>query len=231
MSEIPKTIREFDPDDRPQEKAEQLGIHTLSLSELWAVILRSGQPGVPITQLTQSLMHQNEGKLKVLERRSRKELMQIPGIGPVKAIQIEAVLEIMRRYNREKLNERVRIRSALDIFNFMVGLAGHLDYEKIWIIHLTRGNMVIDFTEVSSGGTTGTVFDLKKIVKESILTPGCESIIMCHNHPSGTLRPSVQDDNITRSLKEACKFLDLKFLDHVIVTRDGFYSYQDEGRL
>lgn len=231
MSDHPKTIREFEPDDRPQEKAEHFGIKALSLSELWAVILRTGQPGQPITQLTQSMMHRNSGSLRMLERRSRKELMQIPGIGRVKALQIEAVLEIMRRYMMEKVGEKVRIKSSGDIFNIMVSHAAHLDHEKMWVLHLNRANMLIDVVEVSSGGATGTVYDIKKILKETLLTPGCQSIVLCHNHPSGNLVPSGPDDNITRNLAEGCRYLDIKLLDHVIIGGESYYSYSDNGRL
>lgn len=232
MSEIsPRTVKEMSPEERPQEKALRLGVEALTLPELWALVLRVGQPGVNITDLTSSMMAQNNGHLKELERRSRKELMQIPGIGEVKALQIEAVLEIMRRYNREKIGERPRIRCAADIFNFIQDDMRHLDHETIWIIFLAHNNGIIEKKKFSQGGSTATVFDLKKILKESLLTPGCHSLIMCHNHPSGSLRPSPADDGITRSLKEGCEFLGLKLLDHLIVTNEGFYSYADSGRL
>lgn len=215
----------------PMEKAEKYGIKSLSPSELLAIILRTGQPGCPITMMTAELMRRNEGKLKVLERRSRDELMSIPGIGRVKAFQIEAVLEIMRRYNMEKLGDRVVIRSSSDIFQFMQPEAGPLNVEKIWILLLNRSNSIIERREVSVGGTAATVFDLKTILRQVIVTPGVEAVIMVHNHPSGNLRPSPQDDNITRLLSDGCNYLGIKMLDHVIVTQDGYYSYSDENRL
>lgn len=231
MSCYPKTVKEFSPDERPQEKAERLGISSLSLSELWAVILRAGQPGVPITDLTRRIMYESDNKLKNLERRSREDLMQIPGIGPVKALQIEAVLEVMRRYNREKLGERVRITGAQVIADYMRPLCSNLSFEKIWILFLSQANEVIDCREVSSGGTTATVFDLKKILRNALLVPSCEGIVMCHNHPSLSIRPSAQDDAITRSLSDGCKMLSLRFVDHVIIAGDSHYSYYENGRL
>lgn len=231
MSEFPKTVKEFSPDERPQEKAERLGVNSLSLSELWAVILRAGQPGVPITELTRRMMHENDNKLKILERRSRDELMQIPGIGPVKAIQIEAVLEIMRRYNMEKLGDRVCITGAEVIADYMRPLCSKLNVEKIWILFLSRKNDVILHREMSSGGSTATVFDVKKIIRDALLVSGCEAIVMCHNHPSGNNRPSGQDDAITRQLADACKMLSIRFLDHVIIAGDTYYSYYENGRL
>lgn len=215
----------------PMEKAEKYGMKSLSSSELLAVVLRTGQPGCPVTEMTSELMKQNENKLKVLERRTRAELMQLKGIGRVKAFQIEAVLEIMRRYNMEKLGDRVQIRSAHDIFQYMHPEAGPLSTEHIWLILLNRANAVVERKLMSQGGTTATVFDLKTILRQIILTPGVEGVIMVHNHPSGSLRPSPQDDAITRQLAEGCKYLGIKMLDHVIVTQDDFYSYADEGRL
>lgn len=215
----------------PMEKAEKFGMEALVPSELLAIILRTGQQGCSVTELTARLMNLNENKLKVLERRTRNELMQLPGIGRVKAFQIEAVLEIMRRYNRETIGDRPRIKSSRDIFNYMRHIAGKQEIENIWIIVLNRSNSIMECKHVSQGGTSATVFDLKSILRQVLITPGVESIIMVHNHPSGNLRPSPQDDSITRQLNSGCKYLGLRLLDHVIVTQDSFYSYQDEGRL
>lgn len=215
----------------PMEKAEKYGIKSLSTAELLAVILRVGQPGLPITEMTRMLMNANDNKLKMLERRSREELMTIPGIGPVKAFQIEAVLEIMRRYNMEKLGDRIVIRLSRDIFDYMQPEAGPLVTEHLWLIILNRANAVIDRKEISSGGTSATVFDLKNLLRQALMTPGIESLIIVHNHPSGNLHPSPQDDEITRQMSQGCKYLGLRFLDHIIVTQDGYFSYADEGRL
>ena len=215
----------------PMEKAEKYGMNALDTSELIAIVLRTGQPGCPITTMTAELMRRNENKLKVLERRSRDELMTLPGIGRVKAFQIEAVLEIMRRYNREKLGDRILMKSSRDIFNYMRDIAARENVENIWLLLLNRANGLLDCKTVSKGGTTATIFDLKTILREVLITPGVEAVVMVHNHPSGNLRPSTQDDQITKMLADGCKFLGIKFVDHVIVTADHFYSYADEGRL
>lgn len=213
------------------EKAEKYGIKALEPSELLAIILRTGQPGCPVTELTAELMKRNEGKLKVLERRTRGELMALPGIGRVKAFQIEAVLEIMRRYNMETLGDRLVFRSSDDIFRYMQPEAAPLTTEHIWILLINRKNALIERRLVSSGGTTATVFDLKTILRQVLLNPGVEGIIMVHNHPSGNLVPSPQDDQITRMLAEGSRYVGLRLLDHVIITQDSFYSYADTGRL
>lgn len=215
----------------PMEKAEKYGMKALVPSELLAIILRTGQKGFPITEMTAELMRLNDNKLKVLERRTREELMETPGIGRVKAFQIEAVLEIMRRYNIEKLGDRVVIRSANDIFRYMQPEAAPLSTENIWILMLNRANAIIECRVVSSGGTSSTVFDLKTILRKVLTTPGVESIVMVHNHPSGNLKPSPQDDAITRQLADGCRYIGIKLLDHIIVTQDAYYSYSDEGRM
>lgn len=215
----------------PMEKAEKYGMKALEPSELLAIILRTGQPGFPITKMTADLMGRNENKFKVLERRCREELMTIPGIGRVKAFQIEAVLEIMRRYNMEKLGDRVVIKNSNDIFLYMRNEAARHNIEKIWILLLNRANAILECREVSSGGTSATVFDLKMVLRQILITPGIEAVVMVHNHPSGSLRPSPQDDQITRQLAEGCRYLGIRLLDHVIVTPDDCYSYADEARL
>lgn len=215
----------------PMEKAEKYGIDKLSPSELLAIILRVGQPNFPITELTADLMRRNDNKLKVLERRTRQELMSLPGIGPVKAFQIEAVLEIMRRYNLEKLDDRPVFKMSSDIFRYMQPKAAPLSTESIWILLLNRKNALIECKTVSSGGTSATVFDLKNILRQILITPGVEAVIMIHNHPSGNLRPSPQDDQITRQMMDGCRYLGIRMLDHLIVTQDSYFSYSDEGRL
>lgn len=226
----PLRIKDFSVDDRPQEKAIRCGVHTLSVSELWAVLLRTGQPGVPITQLTAALMNANDNRIKLLERRTRDELMTVKGIGVVKAVQIECVMELVRRYNREEAGEQCRILSSKDIFKYMCPRIGHLNHEEVWVVFLNNSNVVIGSRSFSIGSATATVFDLKGILRE-VLLRSAEGVILCHNHPSGTLKPSIQDDRITRQLKEATATLGIRMLDHLIVTQYSYYSYLDEGRL
>lgn len=230
MSQPSLTVKEFNIDDRPQEKAINFGVATLSVSELWAVLLRTGQPGCPITTLTQQLMNDNSNRLKLLERRTREELMTTKGIGLVKAVQIECVMELIRRYNREDVGEHVIITCSENIFKYMQPRIGHLNHEEIWVIFLNRRNAVTGSRQFSKGSATGTVFDVKSIMREALLR-NAEGIILCHNHPSGNTRPSGQDDNITRIMKTAADSLGLRMLDHIIVTQSGFYSYADSGQL
>lgn len=225
-----KTVKEMDEDQQPREKAEKFGVGVLSVPELWAIILRIGTPGYPITELCRDLMKKNEGSLHRLERRSKQELCEIKGVGDVKAIEIMAVMELIKRYCQEVIPEDEPIRTSIQIYNRMRHKIGNLDHEEIWMLLLNRQNKVIKEEKLTSGTSTASLFDTKQAIKRAILE-NAEGMILCHNHPSGSQKPSVQDDNLTNELKGACKFMNLRLLDHIIVTANGFYSYNDSGRL
>lgn len=228
------TIKQMEQDERPRERAINHGISSLTTAELLALILRTGQPGLPITHLCRQLMKDNDNSLLRLERRSRSELTLTKGIGEAKALQIEAMMEVMRRYQQEIIDKATRrldqIQTAKSIHDRMRGRIANLDHEEVWILLLNRRNEVIKEFRLTSGSSVASVFDTKMILKRALLEDA-QGIVMCHNHPSGTLRPSPQDDSITRKLHEACKTMDLRFLDHVIITIGGYYSYCEEGRL
>lgn len=224
------TVKEMDPDDQPRERALKHGCTVLPTADLWAIILRTGIPGKPITEMCRDLMRSCDGKLFNLERMQRESFCRVPGIGTTKALQIEAVMELIRRYCRETVGSRVKIHSSSDIFNTMRYVIGNLPHEEIWVLFLNRQNEITSKLKVSQGSAVASIFDLKKIVKEALLRDA-EGIAMTHNHPSGVLKPSPQDDQITRKMGEACRAMDLRFLDHLIVTTEGYYSYADSGRL
>lgn len=224
------TIKDFNPDDRPQEKALAHGCTTLAVADLLALILRNGQPGKPITELTRELMRAFDNSLHMLQRASRKDMMRIKGLGLVKALQIEALLELITRYNTEQREAHTFIKTSVDIFEEIRYQIGNLAHEEIWAIYLSRRNEVIYKSRITSGTATASVFDAKKVIREAILH-NAEGVVLCHNHPSGNLYPSPQDDNLTRRFVEACKCLDLRMLDHLIVCDSGFYSYNDHGKL
>lgn len=226
------TIKDLDPCDRPYEKAEKFGCASLAKPDLLAILLRTGLPGKPITKICQELMKDCGNSLTVLQRKGREELMSYDGIGAVKAIQIEAALQLAARLNEETLWEDRRpvIRNSTDIFNLMAPKIGNLDHEEIHIVCLSRSNKVEGTYRISSGSATATVFDMKKCLKMAILK-NAEGLMLCHNHPSGNMKPSPQDDAMTRSFATACKTLDLNFLDHIIVSTSAYYSYRDQGRL
>ncbi len=228
------TIKDMAKEERPRERAVAHGIHSLTTAELLALILRTGQPGLPITDLCRQLMNDNDNSLLKLERRTRKELMLTKGIGDAKALQVEAMMEVMRRYLQESIDQSTRqidlIRASSSIHERMRYRIANLDHEEVWILLLNRRNQVLTEFRLTSGSSVASVFDTKMVIKRALLE-NADAVVMCHNHPSGTIRPSVQDDNITRKLYDACKTMDIRMLDHVIVTTAGFYSYADEGRL
>lgn len=226
------TMKDIDPCDRPYEKAERFGCAALAKSDLLAIILRTGLPGKPITHICQNLMKDCGNSLTVLQRKTREELMSYDGIGAVKAIQIEAALQLGAKLSEEALwdDNRPVIRQSTDIFKVMAPRIGNLDHEEIHMICLSRSNRIEGICRISSGSATATVFDLKKSLKTAILK-NAQGVVLCHNHPSGALRPSPQDDKMTRDFANACKLLEITFLDHLIVTTGGYYSYNDEGKL
>lgn len=220
----------MDPDEQPREKAEKYGCGVLSVPELWALILRVGAQGNPITELCRQMMRLNDGSLHKLERRTRLEIRRMSGIGPTKSLQIEAVMELIKRYCSEEIPSDEQISHSGQIYNRMRHKIGNLDHEEIWILMVNHRNQVIKELAVTSGSSTASVFDLRKIIKHAILE-NAEGIIMVHNHPSGALISSVPDDRITADLKKACDYMQLRLLDHLIVTANGYYSYRDQGKL
>ncbi|MDE6717570.1 MAG: DNA repair protein RadC [Muribaculaceae bacterium] len=223
-------VKDMDTDDQPRERALKYGISTLSTPDLWALILRTGLQGKPVTQLCRDLMRDNDYSLFKLERKSLKEIMATKGIGQTKGLQILAAMEITRRYNREKIGEKYIISSSASIYELMRSEIGNLPHEEIWTIYLGRRNDVIHKKRITSGSATATVFDVKSIVKEALLLEA-QGLVLCHNHPSGNLVPSGADDQITQRLKEAARIMDMRMIDHLIVTSSGYYSYFDSGRL
>ncbi len=228
------TVKEMCEEERPRERAIAHGIGSLTTAELLAIILRTGQQGFPITDLCRQLMSDNNNSLLQLARRSRSELTLTKGIGNAKALQVEAMMEITRRYHLELLDSTTRmldpIKTSDSIFQRMRYRIANLDHEEVWILLLNRRNVVIKEFRLTSGSSVASVFDTKMILKRALLE-NAEGIAMCHNHPSGNLRPSPQDDNITRKLFSACSTMDLRMIDHVIITVNGYYSYADEGRI
>lgn len=224
------TVKDLPKDEQPREKLLKYGVQSLTNAELFAIVLRTGSAAYPITDLCRDLMRMADEKLLLLERKSRRQIMDIKGVGPTKAMQIEAVMEIVRRYSRESIGERFQVRTASDVYALMKHEISNLPYEEIWVIFLNNTNHVIGKMRVSEGSSIATIFDVKKILRNALFEQA-EGVVICHNHPSGTTRPSGADDSITRKCNDACKALDLRFLDHVIISTEGYFSYRDNTSL
>ena len=224
-------ITDWAEEDRPREKLLMKGVQTLSDAELLAILIGSGNKNETAVELSQRILHFVKNNLNSLGRLSINELINnFNGIGEAKAITIIAALELGRRRKDSEREKMAQIKSSIDIFNLFQPILGDLPHEESWILLLNSANKIIKRLQVSKGGLNGITIDIRMIMKESIesLATG---IILVHNHPSGNLTPSSEDDDITTKLSVASSFVDIQMIDHVIITDDGFYSYKDENRI
>jgi len=224
------TIKSWAEEDRPREKMLQKGKNNLSDAELLAILISSGNREETAVGLAQRILKSTDQNLNQLGKQSIPDLMQFKGIGQAKAIIIAAALEIGRRRQLSLLKERPQMRSSRDAYNLIAPLLQDLQKEEFWILLLNRSNRFIGRVCISTGGVSGTVVDAKVIFKKAIESLA-SSVILCHNHPSGNLRPSQADIDITRKLKRAGESLDIAVLDHLIIADSGYFSFADEGKL
>jgi len=222
------TIKSWAEEDRPREKLISQGRRSLTDAELIAILIGSGSRQESAVELSKRILHSLECDLDKLGRLSVKELSKFKGIGEAKAVSIIAALELGRRRRETELPKVHSISSSKDIFNLMHRHFADLNHEEFWIILLSRANNVISQHLISKGGQAGTVADPKIIFKAAIEN-NAASIILSHNHPSGNLKPSQADINLTRKLREAGILLDIAVLDHVIFTNNFYFSFADEG--
>ena len=224
-------VADLDIDDKPREKAMKNGIQSLSKAELMAIILGSGIVGKSVIALSQDILRDNDNSLHRLSQMSVDELCsRYKGIGPAKAISLKAAVELGTRSVEDGQVLPEQITGGHDVYNLMRQKLQNINYEEFWVLHLSRSNRVMARECVSRGGTVGTVVDTKLILKSAV-NKLASSLILVHNHPSGTLSPSGEDDYITRRIKEAARLLDIRVIDHVIIASTGYYSYNDHHRL
>ncbi len=224
-------ISDLDDGDKPREKAMAQGIRSLSNAELLAIVFGSGLPGKSVIQLSQEILASCGNRLSRLSRMSIHEVSsKYNGIGPAKAISLAAAFELGCRCRDEEVTDDPQIKSSEDAYNIMRGRLERLNYEEFWILMLSRSNRVIYEEQLSQGGTASTIVDVKLLFKSAIdrLASG---IILVHNHPSGNSKPSPEDDSLTRRIVEAAKLLEIKVLDHIIITPNNYFSYTDNGKL
>jgi DNA repair protein RadC len=231
MSEIKNlSIKEWSVDDRPREKLLSKGISTLSDAELIAILIGSGSRNESAVDLSKKILNKVSNNLNELGKLSIPELKKFKGIGEAKAISIVAAMELSRRRKETDSTERSKITCSRDIFNILHPLLADLLHEEFWIIILNRANKIIDKQKISQGGISGTVTDIRIILKLAIEN-SASSLILCHNHPSGNLKPSDADISITKKIKESARLMEIELLDHLIVTDGNYFSFADEGIL
>ncbi len=224
------SIKNWAQDDRPREKLIAKGAAALSNSELLAILLNNGSKNKSAVELAREILKIGNDNLNELGKLSLSEFKQVKGVGQAKSIIIAAALELGRRRHASSSLEKPVVRSSADIAQYLQASLKDYPYEVFAVVFLNRANKINHFEIVSKGGITGTVADPRIILKKA-LEEDATSIILCHNHPSGNLQPSRADEALTQKIKEAAGYLDIKILDHIIVSEEGFYSFADEGML
>ena len=225
-----QSIKAWAEEDRPREKLLAKGKSTLTDAELIAILLGSGTRTLSAVDLAKNILRRSDNNLSELARLSVKDLMKFKGIGEAKAITIVSALELGRRRKEAEPTKKLIIKSSQDVYDLITPELQDLSHEEFWVLLLRRNNSVIKKERISQGGVSGTVVDAKIIMKKA-LEELASSIILIHNHPSGNLKPSQADIQLTRKLKDGGNVLDIPILDHVIFTDQGFLSFADEGLL
>lgn len=223
-------INKWSEDDKPREKLLNKGKQALSDAELVAILIGSGSTNESAVALCQRIMASVNNQLSELGKMTVQDLMKFRGIGEAKAITIIAALELGRRRRGEGALEKSKITSSSSVFELLNPIIGELPHEEFWIVYLNNSNKVIQTGQVSKGGITGTMVDVRLVMKTAIQL-GATALILAHNHPSGSLKPSAADQEITKKLRTAGENLDIKILDHLIITDSSYYSFADEGIL
>ncbi len=222
------SIKNWSQDDRPREKLQYKGRETLSDAELVAILIGSGNRDESAVALCKRILASVDNNLSALGKLSIKQLTEFKGIGEAKAITITAAMELGRRRRGEMALERNKITSSLAVFELMQPIIGELQHEEFWIIYLNNSSKVIQKEQQSKGGITGTLVDVRLVLKKA-LEVGATRLILAHNHPSGALNPSEADKKLTDKLKTAANSLDIKVLDHLIITEKAYFSFADKN--
>lgn len=222
------SIKFWAEEERPREKLLLKGKSVLTNAELIAVLIGSGSRTLSAVELSKQLLRKASNNLIELSKMSIADLQRNKGIGEAKAISIVAALELGKRRRSEEALERKKVSNSKEVFEYMQITLSDEPYESFWILLLNRANKVLRPVKVSEGGMTGTVADPKRIFKTAIDSKAA-SIILCHNHPSGSVKPSESDYNLTKKLKDSGEILQLPVLDHVIMGDNKYFSFADEG--
>ena len=223
-------INQWAEEDRPREKLERLGAQALSDAELLAILVGSGSPKEDAVSLMKRILNDCRNNLNTLGKMTIRELCQYNGVGPAKAITILAACELGKRRQMEKPEERPDLGTATRIYNHMHPVMQDLDVEEFWLLLMNQNFRLIKKLRISHGGITEVSVDIRIVMKEALLA-GATIMAVCHNHPSGSLKPSRADDNLTHSIQQASQVMRIHFMDHVIITDGNYYSYHEQGKI
>lgn len=222
-------INQWAEEDRPREKMANLGAESLSNAELLAILIGSGSSKESAVDLMKRILSDCNNNLNTLGKMTIHELCQYNGIGEAKAISILAACELGKRRQMESPEERPDLGTATRIYNHMHPKMQDLDVEEFWVLLMNQHYRLIKMVRISHGGITETAVDVRIIMREAILA-NCTVLAVCHNHPSGNLSPSKQDEELTRTIRRACEAMRIHFLDHVIITDGHYYSFHEQGK-
>ncbi len=225
-----KTIKDWAPEDRPRERLLANGAETLSKAELLAILIGSGVQGKSAVEVMRTILSDYEDNLMLLSRASVQELMRYEGIGEAKAVTIVAACQLANQRLKEDLPQRMYIRTSADVHKFFIHKMQDLPIEECHLLMLDQGLGVKGSVMLSRGGITGTSVDVRCLLRHAILAQAV-AVVLCHNHPSGRVQPSHEDDNLTNRVSEACGAVGIRFMDHVIFAGNDYYSYQDDGKI
>jgi DNA repair protein RadC len=222
------SIKDWSAEDRPREKLMAHGSRVLSEAELIAILIGSGTRELSAVELARKILALSNNNLSDLGRLSIKDFMKLKGVGEAKAISISAAMELGRRRAASEPQTKAKIASSSQVFAVFRALLCDLSHEEFWVAFLNRSNLLIDRAQISQGGLTGTVTDVRIIMKKA-LELNSSSLILCHNHPSGNMSPSEQDKIVTSKIKDAAALFDIQLLDHIIIANNKYLSFADEG--
>ena len=223
-------IKDWAENDRPREKMLVKGCNSLSDAELLAILIGSGSRNETAVALAQRILAGSANDLNELGKQSLSDFMKYKGVGEAKAIAIVAALELGRRRQLTGIRDRPTIRDSRSAFDAVAPLLVDCQHEECWMLLTNRANKIIGREQLSTGGVSGTVVDVKIIFKKA-LEALASGLVLVHNHPSGNLQPSLADVEVTHQVRDAGKLLGITLLDHLIVSESGYYSFADEGKI
>lgn len=223
-------INQWAEEDRPREKLMRHGPSALTDAELLAILVGSGSTKEDAVTLMRHILADCNNNLNTLGKLTIRDLCRYNGVGEAKAITILAACELGKRRQSGKPEERPDLGTATLIYNYMHPQLQDLDVEEFWLLLMNQNHRLIKQIRISHGGITETAVDIRIIIREAVLA-NATMLAICHNHPSGSLRPSPMDNDLTTSIQRACQLMRIKFLDHVIITDGAYYSYRETGRV
>lgn len=227
---VTNSIKTWAEDDRPREKMASNGAAALSNSELLAILIASGTKEKSAVEVAKEILRLGDNDLNKLGKLSLNDLKKVKGIGQAKAITITAALELGRRRHSDIPKISASITNSKMLADYFISRLKDLAHEEFHVAYLSQSNKILKMESVSRGGITGTVAD-PRIILGNALEVKATGIVLCHNHPSGNLKPSRADTELTQKLKQAASFMDIRVLDHLIVSEEGYFSFADDGIL